>query len=233
LRSGSGFIRDQALLQLRSLRFLPSLSLCAGAPNSRSLEALSCRSHAYGIHTSSAAKKMWRRVNNEKNVFLRLVHVCSCQFFRRFVSPSLRKLNLSHNTVASRLPCCCVFVYALSISSAPCRKKWSLSGILPPHPSYRPEGCAQFEPVKFKRDSDFRPHKQPKKPRNDDGAPASLSTKAHMASAERLPLFRPSSEQSPRRHQAGHFAETPAPAPRSCGMATVFSDPRQRHLWRF
>jgi|GEM_PF-639993 hypothetical protein len=31
------------------------------------------------------------------------------------------------------------------------------------HPSYRPEGCAQFEPVKFKRDSDSAPHKQPKK----------------------------------------------------------------------
>jgi hypothetical protein len=31
------------------------------------------------------------------------------------------------------------------------------------HPSYRPEGCAQFEPVKFKRDEDYTLHKQPKK----------------------------------------------------------------------
>jgi hypothetical protein len=30
-------------------------------------------------------------------------------------------------------------------------------------PSYRPEGCAQFEPVKFKRDNDCALHKQPKK----------------------------------------------------------------------
>jgi hypothetical protein len=41
------------------------------------------------------------------------------------------KLNVTRNMGGSRSPCCCAFRVCTSIGSAPCPKKWSLSGTLP------------------------------------------------------------------------------------------------------
>jgi hypothetical protein len=83
---------------------------------------------------------MWRRVNNEKNVFFEARPRLLVSVFDALFHLPYEKLNLSHNTVTSRSPCCCAFRVCTFIGSAPCLKKWSLSGILPPTHRTVPKG---------------------------------------------------------------------------------------------
>ncbi len=101
-------------------------------------------------------------------------------------------------------------------------------------PSYRPEGCAQFEPVKFKRDNDYALHKQPKKPHNHDrlhraSEVALDKSKGHQLEPLSLPCPAPSNRHVDIERD---IAQKLSPRP-SHVVGDGLSDLGSAYLWRF
>lgn len=154
------------------------------------------------------------------------IHRCVRAYPISFTT-SLQKTQLQAKSRRSQ--CCCVFRVSTSIDSVRCLKKWSLSGDLPVTHPIVPRVVRSLSRLSSNEREEYDLDKGQKASRFSITIHRTLEVfekcTIDRSSTHVIPSL-PSSEQSPRRRQAGHFVETHS-LPPSCGRRRS-QLPRQR-----